>query len=109
MLSRKAHIFTAHRPSVTGSGNPAEPRVWGVWLPIICTFAGLIFAPWGWASWGIYPLQMLRQTLRGTGGLRDRSIKSIFQVVGRFPEGWGQIRFMHDYLLSRQAPLIEYK
>jgi glycosyltransferase involved in cell wall biosynthesis len=83
--------------------------IWGIWLPIICTTAGLIFAPWGWASWGIYPLQMLRQTFRGTGGFRERSIKSFFQVLGRFPEGWGQIKFMHDRLLTREAPLIEYK
>jgi glycosyltransferase involved in cell wall biosynthesis len=83
--------------------------IWGVWLPIICMTAGLIFAPWGWASWGIYPLQMLRQTLREKGEFRKRATKSIFHVLGRFPEGWGQIKFTYDRLLNREAPLIEYK
>lgn len=83
--------------------------IWGIWLPILCIFAGLIFQPWGWTAWGIYPLQMLRQTFRGSGKLRERAIKSFFQVLGRFPEGWGQVQFTRDRLLSREARLMEYK
>jgi glycosyltransferase involved in cell wall biosynthesis len=83
--------------------------IWGVWLPIICMSTGLIFVPWGWASWGIYLLQMLRQTFRGSGRFRECFVKSFFQILGRFPEGWGQIQFMHDRLLKREAALIEYK
>src|SRR6267378_4357398 len=81
--------------------------IWGVSLPIVCLSASLIFTPWGWASWGIYPLQMLRLTLRGTDSLRDRAMKGFFQVLGRFPEGLGQIQFIHDRLLNRHAQLIE--
>jgi hypothetical protein len=52
---------------------------------------------------------MLRQTLRDRGPLRQRALLAVFQVLTRFPEGWGQIEFMRDRLLSRQARLIEYK
>jgi hypothetical protein len=52
---------------------------------------------------------MLRQTVRNRGPLGDRVMLAIFQVVSRFPEGWGQIKFMRDRLLGRQARLIEYK
>jgi GT2 family glycosyltransferase len=83
--------------------------IWGVALPIVCMSMSLVFMPWGWASWGIYPLQMLRLTVRGAGSLRDRAIKSFFQVLGRFPEGCGQIQFTRDRLLGLKAPLIEYK
>jgi hypothetical protein len=57
----------------------------------------------------IYPLQMLRQMFRSTGTLGDRALKSFFQVLGRFPEGLGQLKFLRDRLLGRQALLIEYK
>jgi GT2 family glycosyltransferase len=83
--------------------------IWGVALPIVCMSMGLIFTPWGWVSWSIYPLQMLRLTSRDGGSHRDRAIKSFFQVLGRFPEAWGQIQFTRDRLLGRNVHLIEYK
>jgi glycosyltransferase involved in cell wall biosynthesis len=83
--------------------------IWGVWLPLACLVAGLAFCPWGWAAWLIYPLQLLRQMVRNPGTLRQRALLSLFQVLARFPEGWGQIRFMRDRLLGRQTRIIEYK
>ena len=68
-----------------------------------------MFGPWGWAAWLIYPLQVLRQTMRNSGPLSDRALLALFQVLARFPEGWGQIKFLRDRLLGRQARLIEYK
>jgi hypothetical protein len=69
----------------------------------------LTFEPWGWAVWLIYPLQVVRQTVRNTGPLSHRITLALFQVLARFPESWGQIKFMWDRLLGQQAPLIEYK
>lgn len=83
--------------------------MWGIWLPVACLAAGLTFEPWGWAAWLIYPLDMLRRTVRNSGPVGDRAILALFQVLARFPEGFGQIRFMRDRLLGRQAQLIEYK
>jgi glycosyltransferase involved in cell wall biosynthesis len=83
--------------------------LWGVWLPLACLAAGLMFYPWGWAAWLIYPLQVLRQTVRNRGPLGRRAKLALFQVLARFPEGLGQIKFTRDRLIGRQAPLIEYK
>jgi hypothetical protein len=63
----------------------------------------MIFGAWGWVAWLIYPLQILRQTVS------DRAILALFQVLARFPEGWGQIKFMWGHLLGRQTRLVEYK
>jgi hypothetical protein len=57
----------------------------------------------------IYPLQVLRQTARNRGPLRHRALLALFQVLARFPESLGQIKFMRDRLLGRRARLIEYK
>jgi glycosyltransferase involved in cell wall biosynthesis len=83
--------------------------IWGVWLPLGCLAIALAFEPWGWAAWLIYPLQVLRQTVRNRGSLGDRAVLALFQVLARFPEGWGQIKFLIDRLLDRRSPLIEYK
>jgi glycosyltransferase involved in cell wall biosynthesis len=83
--------------------------LWGVWLPLTCLVIGLAFEPWGWAAWLIFPLQILRQTMRNRGPVKQRALLALFQVLARFPEGCGQIMFMRDRLLGRQARVIEYK
>jgi len=86
-------------------------RMWiiGFWLPLGCLAAGLLFPPWGWAAWLIYPAQVLRQTLHNSGTWRERTALALFNTVARFAETFGHIRFMRDRLLARQARLIEYK
>jgi GT2 family glycosyltransferase len=83
--------------------------IWGLCLPVACLAAGLFFGPWGWVAWLIYPLQFLRQTLRNSGSLGNRMLLALFQLLSRFPEAWGQLKFLRDRLLGRQARLIEYK
>lgn len=83
--------------------------LWGIWLPFACLAAGLVFGPWGWMSWLIYPAQVLRQTVRNHGSLRERATLALFQVIGRFPESWGQLKFLLDRLRGRGTVLIEYK
>ncbi len=83
--------------------------LWGVWLPLACLLIGIAFGPLGWATWLIYPLEVLRKTTRNKGSTVDRATLAFFHVLARFPEGLGQIKFMRDRLLGRQARLIEYK
>jgi glycosyltransferase involved in cell wall biosynthesis len=83
--------------------------LWGVWFPMICLVGSFVLGRWGIAIWLIYPLQMLRQIIRNAGTIRERTIKAIFQVLARFPEGMGQLKFLRNRLLGRSASLIEYK
>ena len=84
-------------------------RMWGIWIPVFCLGAFLAMGPWGLATCAIYPLQVIRQFCRGHGSVVDRLTLSFFQVIGRFPEGWGQIKFFYDCLTARPAQIIEYK
>ena len=83
--------------------------LWGVWLPLACLAVSVMFPPWGLAAWLFYPLQMLRQAVRNPGQLSDRAVLAFFQVLGRFPEGFGQLKFLRDRLLGAQTALVEYK
>jgi GT2 family glycosyltransferase len=83
--------------------------LWGFWLPLVALVASIVFPPWGFIVWLIYPVQVVRQTLRNAGSLRDRATLSFFQTLARFPEALGQIKFFCDRLCGRKAQLIEYK
>ena len=83
--------------------------LWGVILPLACLACGVLFWPWGWVTWLIYPLQVLRQMFRSSGPLSDRATLALFQVLARFPEAVGQLRFLSNRLSGRAARVIEYK
>ena len=83
--------------------------LWGIWLPLVCLLSTILFSPWGWSIWLIFPLQVLRLIIRANGPVADRTVLAFFQVLARFPEGLGQIRFMRDRVCGQQAHLIEYK
>ena len=83
--------------------------IWAIGLPLVCLLVGLAFSPWGWIAWGIYLLQLLRQAARNRGTLGERMLESLFQILARFAEAWGVIRFRYDHLVGRQSHVIEYK
>lgn len=83
--------------------------LWGVWIPVGCTVASLSFEPWGFAAWLIYPLQILRRTIQIRGSLRARLQIAFFELLGRFPESQGQIKFRRDRMFGRHGQIIEYK
>jgi GT2 family glycosyltransferase len=100
------HGASSERPYVW---ETRRARLWGILLPLAFLLALPLFGPWAWVFWLIYPVQFLRQTMRNTGPLGDRALLAGFQVLSRFAEGVGQIRFMCDRLFRRRARLIEYK
>jgi len=83
--------------------------LWGVWLPLGCLAVGLAFGPWSWLAWLVYPLQLLRQTARNSGSLRERATLALFQLLGRFPEALGAIKFTCDRLLGSRAHIVVHK
>ena len=83
--------------------------LWGIALPLGCLGLYLVFGPWGWAALLIYPLQFARQTLRNSGSVRRRMTLALFQLLARFPEAVGQLKYTWNRLLHRQGRLIEYR
>jgi GT2 family glycosyltransferase len=83
--------------------------LWGVWLPLACLVFSAALWPLGLLVWLIYPLQVLRQTVRNTGRLTDRATIALFQVLARFPEAFGQLKFLRNRLLGARVSLLEYK
>lgn len=83
--------------------------LWGLWLPLACLAASVVYWPWGLMAWLIYPFQWLRQMARNPGAIGDRAALALFQLLARFPEALGQIKFTLDHFFGRGRRLIEYK
>jgi glycosyltransferase involved in cell wall biosynthesis len=83
--------------------------VWGAALPIVCLTLSLVFPPWGNLSWLIFPLQLLRRSWQISGTTRHRTMLACFELLSRFPEMVGQLKFRADNVLHRQRSAIEYK
>jgi GT2 family glycosyltransferase len=82
---------------------------WGIALPLTCIATSILAWPWGLAAWLIYPLQLLRQSVRNRGRPSERVLLALFQVLARFPEALGQIKFIRDRIFRFRSALIEYK
>ena len=77
--------------------------LWALWLPLVCLIMSAFFWPWGMLTWLIYPLQILRQTFRNSGSLTERATLAFFEVLRRFPEAIGQLKFLKDSMLRRAS------
>ena len=83
--------------------------LWGFWAPMTGLALIAVFGPIGITFFLIYAVQFVRLLKRNKGSLRERALRSFFQVVGRFPETFGQLKYWRDRLLNQQTRLIEYK
>jgi glycosyltransferase involved in cell wall biosynthesis len=83
--------------------------LWGVMLPLF-TAAAILWLGWsGFLVLLIYPAQLLRRMARLTGSLRTRFQLAFFELLVRFPEALGQMKFMRDRLMKLRGGIIEYK
>ncbi|MCP3442046.1 glycosyltransferase family 2 protein [Bradyrhizobium sp. CCGUVB14] len=83
--------------------------LWGIWLPLACALAVIAFGAPGLALLLLYPLQLVRRIPRQKGDLRDRIGFAALELLGRFAEGTGQLRFAADRLFKGRSQIIEYK
>ena len=81
----------------------------GLWIPSACVALILLCGKWGLLALLIYPLQVGRRLARVPGGIYDRLLVVLFELLGRFPEMVGQANFMRDRMLGRAGKIIEYK
>jgi glycosyltransferase involved in cell wall biosynthesis len=86
---------------------------WGLVIPLLCvaaTIASLPLGGWGALTWLIFFVQMLRLFLRGgSRPAHERAAIAIFQVLSRFPEAQGWLKFKLQHWQGTRQKIIEYK
>jgi glycosyltransferase involved in cell wall biosynthesis len=83
--------------------------VWGFLLPLVCAVASFALFPYGLTIFLFYPLQLLRLYWRNSGAPKQRAQLAFFQLLARFPEMLGAIRFLSDKWLGHPPRIIEHK
>lgn len=83
--------------------------LWGLLMPLAILSLAWTVGPVGLLFVAVYPLQMLRLYVRGSGSKRERALKAVFHTLSRFPEVAGQLLCEWDRLMRRRGKLIEYK
>jgi hypothetical protein len=68
-----------------------------------------LVGPWALLGALIYPLQVSRLYLRGSGPWRTRLARAGFLVLGKFPEAGGVLKFLAHRVSGTSGALIEYK
>ena len=82
---------------------------WGLVIPLTLALGILYAGPMFLVLGAIYPLQIMRLALREKFGLRHNLIYACFEILGRFPEMYGVIKYHIDDARGKRSGLIEYK
>jgi glycosyltransferase involved in cell wall biosynthesis len=82
---------------------------WGLIVPAAVAVSVAVFGLRGLVLLSIYPLQVVRLALRGQRSPRENWWQALATVVCKFPEAFGQIKFIVDQHRRVQSRLIEYK
>lgn len=82
--------------------------VWGVLLPVLI-LASAFVDPVYLSLLVIYPLQVIRIALRSNLGGSMAWWRAAFLVLGRFPEGLGELTFLFNRAMRKRGTLVEYK
>ena len=83
--------------------------LWGFVLPVAILLSVAVWGPGALWLALIYPMQVVRLSLRGGAPTRARAVRAFFLVLGKFAEAWGQLRYTWRELRGGPARLIEYK
>jgi glycosyltransferase involved in cell wall biosynthesis len=107
-FAQVSHLYR-YAPDRHWAWESRRAWTWGVLLPLACVIAIVYFGLSGIAVLLIYPLQLLRRVTQLSGTLRFRFLTAFFELVGRFPESLGQMKFMREQLIGSRSKIIEYK
>ena len=82
---------------------------WGLGVPVGVIGLTLWMGPWALILFLIYLVQIGRLAARGGHGAAENWWRAGFLVLGKFPEMFGQMKFLFHRHLGGQSRLIEYK
>lgn len=100
------HGSLPERPGVRES---VSAWLWGAGIPVAAFGTTLAGLP-GWALLAVYPLQVVRLGLALKYDKASTAWKrSVFLVLGKFPEALGQFKFHQRRVMGARPKLIEYK
>jgi GT2 family glycosyltransferase len=83
--------------------------LWAFAFPVGISAFTLWSGVWGLSLLLVYPAQVVRLAVRGGRSARENWWRAAFLVLGKFPELFGQGKYLMHRYLGGKARLIEYK
>ena len=83
--------------------------IWGLLIPVILLTATMLLGPVALFGALVYPFQMLRMARRAKLGFMNSMVYAFFEVLCKFPEMTGEIRYYLSLATGKKSTLIEYK
>lgn len=83
--------------------------IWGLGIPVAIIGTAFLDIRLAFLLALIYPTQVVRLYLIRRGATPSPFLVSAFQVLGKIPEAFGQLKFTWNHILGRHSRLIEYK
>jgi GT2 family glycosyltransferase len=83
--------------------------VWGLAIPLSAVGLTAFFGWPGLLLLTLYPLQIVRLSLRGSRSTRENWLNATFLIVGKLPAMLGLIQFYVRRGMGRESRLMEYK
>ena len=107
-FAQGAHLH-GRSPERHGIRESRRIWFWGGALPVLIFAAAAMSHGWGLLLIAIYPAQVIRLTVKGKRSLVANGLWATFNVIGKFPELMGQMRFHANRLFSGDSRLFKYK
>jgi glycosyltransferase involved in cell wall biosynthesis len=102
--------YLHHRsPDRHGVRESLRIWIWGLAIPIIIVGSLLAFGIEGLCFTLIYPLQISRLWFNQRNSSPAPWLRSCFLVLAKFPEMFGQAKFIYSKLIGKNTKLMEYK
>jgi GT2 family glycosyltransferase len=83
--------------------------IWGIVAPVVTVTIVYFYGLWALTLLLIYPLQIVRLTIKGSRGFKVNILRAFFLVLGKFPEMIGGIKFIYNRISDTNSRIIEYK
>jgi glycosyltransferase involved in cell wall biosynthesis len=107
-FAQVSHLHGA-RPEGLWVWESRRAWIWGALFPFLSAAAAICFGWPGALVLLVYPMQIFRRMASMTGPARIRFQLAFFEILARFPESFGQVKFLRNRLMAVQGRIIEYK
>ena len=108
---RTGHTFAegVHRLGRDCVKERNSTLIWGLLIPVLLVAGTITLGPLALLGALVYPLHMLRMARKGNLGLLDNLVYAFFEILCKFPELLGVIRYYVKLAIGKKSTLIEYK
>lgn len=96
-------------PELHWVAESRRSQIWAGIIPALILIAIILKPALGLSGLLIYPIQIVRMTIKSHLSFKQAFLHSLFLMLGKFPELIGQFKYYWNRIRKQRSRLIEYK